>query len=67
MASEHDCVVTTGHLRQALSQDKRPISFFLGAGCPMSISVTQNGNSKPLIADVAGMTKQVFETLSSLN
>lgn len=65
MANEHDCVVTTGHLRQALSQDKRPISFFLGAGCPMSISVTQNGNSKPLIADVAGMTKQVFETLSS--
>lgn len=65
MANEHDCVVTTGHLRQALSQDKRPISFFLGAGCPMSISVTQNSTSKPLIADVAGLTKQVFDALSS--
>jgi hypothetical protein len=64
LTADHDCVITAGHLRQALSQDKRPISFFLGAGCPMSISIVQDGKAKPLIPDIAGMTAQVFAELS---
>jgi hypothetical protein len=61
---EHDCLITAGHLRQALSQDKRPISLFLGAGCPMAISIEQNKSKKPLIPDIAGMTSLVFAELS---
>jgi hypothetical protein len=57
----HDPERQAGYLRQSLSQGRRPLGFFLGAGCPVSIK-DENGN--PLIPDVAGLTQQVGDVLS---
>lgn len=51
------------YLQQCLSSDKKPISFFLGAGCPMAIGVGADGKS-PLIPDIAGITKMVRDDLA---
>lgn len=59
---EHDAVRQIGYIRQALSQNKRPTGFFIGAGCPLSI---RDANGTPLIPDVAGLTtfiKAEFES-----
>lgn len=48
------------YLQQCLSSDKRPLGFFLGAGCPMAIRVdTDGGDKTPLIPDIAGITRMV--------
>ena len=48
-------------LQQCLSSAAKPIAFFLGAGCPAAILSNQN---KPLIPDIAGITKKVHEELA---
>lgn len=53
---EHDAVRQVGYIRQALSQNKRPTGFFIGAGCPLSI---RNPDGSPLIPDVAGLTQSI--------
>lgn len=50
-------------LQQALAPDKMRIAFLLGAGCPVSISVEEGGNSKPLIPDIRRLTAQVKHIL----
>lgn len=47
-------------LRQALASDKNKVAFLLGAGCPLSIRGRDN---KPLIPDIAGLTKTVCSGL----
>ena len=47
-------------LRQALASDRNKVAFLLGAGCPMSI---QSEDGKPLIPDVAGLSKAVCSEL----
>lgn len=47
-------------LRQALASDKNKVAFFLGAGCPLSI---RDKDNKPLIPDIAGLTKAICEEL----
>lgn len=42
-------------LREALSNDKMPLAFLLGAGCPMAIKK----DGAPLILDIAGLTRKV--------
>jgi hypothetical protein len=44
-----------------LRQDKSPIGFLLGAGCPVSIRTARDegGDPRPLIPDIAGMTAHV--------
>jgi hypothetical protein len=51
---EHDAVRQVGYIRQALSQNKRPTGFFIGAGCPLAVSTA---DKTPLIPDVSGLTK----------
>ena len=46
-------------LQQALAPDKMRIAFLLGAGCPVSIRVEDEGGSKPLIPDIRGLTSFV--------
>lgn len=57
----HDPARHIEYLRQSLRQDKSPIGFFLGAGCPVSIKVVPEGGTdpRPLIPDIAGMTSYV--------
>lgn len=48
------------YLQQCLSSDKKPLGLFLGAGCPMAVSV----NDGPLIPDIAGITKMIRSDLA---
>lgn len=50
-------------LRQSLSQDKKPIGFFLSAGCPLSVNMPEG--EWPLIPDVTGLTKFVHGELKA--
>ena len=66
----HDPVRQISFIQQALSQNRKPIGFFIGAGCPLSIRINEreeNGETKsdPLIWDVAGLTKIIANRLSS--
>lgn len=54
---EHDAIRQINYVQQALSQNKRPVGFFVGAGCPLSIRV----GSDPLIPDVAGLTQVISD------
>ncbi|CAN1573506.1 SIR2-like domain containing protein [Flavobacteriaceae bacterium] len=63
MINYHDPIKHIKFLRQTLSQDKKPIGFFISAGCPLSVSMPED--QWPLIADVAGLTKFIREELSS--
>ena len=48
------------YLQQCLSSDKKPLGFFLGAGCPMAIRVdVDGGDTAPLIPDITGITRMV--------
>ncbi|MEW6081856.1 MAG: SIR2 family protein [Bacillota bacterium] len=55
-----------GYLQQCLSSDKKPIGFFLGAGCPMAIR-PEGDNGPPLIPDIDGLTKAVRDVLTKCN
>ena len=51
-------------LSQCLAQSKRPLGLLLGAGCPASIQVPDDGGEqKPLIPDIAGLTSMVNRSL----
>jgi len=60
MPNFHDPVRHSESLSQAYSEDKRPLGFFLTAGCPFSIRINVN----PLIPDMAGLTKSVEQGIS---
>lgn len=67
---QHDPVRQISFIQQALSQNRKPIGFFLGAGCPLSIRVDKREEdgktvTDPLIWDVAGLTTVIAKTLSS--
>ncbi|WP_339828953.1 SIR2 family protein [uncultured Parvibaculum sp.] len=66
----HDPIRQIGFIQQALSQNRKPIGFFVGAGCPLSVRVNErqeNGKtvSDPLIRDVAGLTEIIAGHLRS--
>ena len=54
-------------LRQILSQGRKRTGFLIGAGAPASILVDSKNevgeNGKPLIPDIASLTKQVIDSL----
>lgn len=62
MNDYHDPIRQISYLQQSLSQDKKPLGLFLGAGCPLSI---KSAKDEPLIPDIAGITKIVCEHLKS--
>ncbi|MFA6087238.1 SIR2 family protein [Mucilaginibacter sp.] len=61
--SYHDPYKHIKYLRQSLSQDKKPMGFFISAGCPLSVSMP-NGQW-PLIPDVERLTKHIHLELKS--
>lgn len=68
--NKHDPARQISFIQQALSQNRKPIGFLLGAGCPLSIRVNEREEegkkvTDPLIWDVAGLTKVIAEQLSS--
>jgi hypothetical protein len=59
--SYHDPIRQSKYLRQTLSQDKKPVGFFLSAGCPLAVSMPKG--KWPLIPDIAGLTKYIKEEI----
>ena len=60
MSEQYDISGRINILRQALTSDKNKVAFLLGAGCPSSI---RSISGKPLIDNIAGLTKSVCEKL----
>lgn len=61
MSNYHDPVRHLEYLRQSLSQDKKPIGFFISAGCPLAVDMPKD--EWPLIPDVKNLTKWINEQL----
>ncbi len=66
----HDVIRQVGFIQQSLSQNRKQIGFFIGAGCPLSIKINarEEGGTTltdPLIPDVAGLTTLVHKQLTS--
>ena len=59
----HDPVKHIKFLRQTLSQDKKPLGFFISAGCPLAVNMPDD--KWPLIPDVAKLTQFVTTELKS--
>ena len=63
MINYHDPVKHIKFLRQTLSQDKKPLGFFISADCPLAVNMPKD--RWPLIPDVAKLTKFVTDELKS--
>lgn len=61
--SFHDPLRQSNYLRQTLSQDKKPLGFFISAGCPLSIKMPDE--QWPLIPDIKGLTKCISDILTA--
>lgn len=65
----HDPGRQVSFIQQALSQNRKPIAFFIGAGCPLSVRIEKvfDGQPKnePLIQDVSGLTTIISDALTS--
>ncbi len=59
----HDPVKHVKFLRQTLSQSKKPLGFFISAGCPLAVKMPDGKG--PLIPDVAKLTEFVTTELKS--
>ena len=57
----HDPIRQSKYLRQTLSQDKKPVGFFISAGCPLAVTMPEG--KWPLIPDVAGLTKYIKDEI----
>ncbi len=55
----HDLSHQVGLLRESLRSEKRRLSFFLGAGCPLGIFDENGDKSVKHIPDVAGLTTAI--------
>ena len=55
----HDAIQVISTLTQCLSQNRRPLSLFLGAGCAAALRVTRDGQSYSIIPAIAGLTSHV--------
>ena len=64
MNQSHDPRRHIAYLEQCLSNDKRPLAFLLGAGCPSAVK-SETGES--LISDIASMTEEVRQQLRNSN
>lgn len=54
-------------LLQRLAPGKMRIGFFLGAGCALAVQLPDGEKTKPLIPEIAGLTKQVKGILNQNN
>ncbi len=61
----HDPIRQASYLQQCLSNGKRPVGFLLGAGCPVSVRIADGAETRPLIPDSAGLTKEICASLEA--
>ena len=62
----HDLIRHLKALRQTLAQDKKPIGFFISAGCPLSVEMDDK-TKWPLIPDMKRLSEHVSSKLKSTN
>lgn len=62
MENYHNVIRHLKYLRQSLSQIKKPIGFFISAGCPLSVEMDKD--KWPLLPDVKKLTEYIQESLS---
>lgn len=60
----HDLIRHLRALRQTLAQDKKPIGFFISAGCPLSVEMDDT-TKWPLIPDMKRLSGYVSSKLKS--
>ena len=64
----HDPARQISFIQQALSQNRKPVGFFIGAGCPLSVRVETKVDGKAvnnaLIPDVSGLTTIIAEQMT---
>ena len=66
MPDGHDLERSLDPVWHCLSQDKRPIAFLIGAGCPSAVKVAGvDGGEVALIPDVAGLTTRLVHELGA--
>lgn len=63
MEISHNPIRHLQYLRQSLSQDSKPISCFLSAGCPLSVEMKDG--RWPLIPDVKNLSLYINEELAA--
>lgn len=64
--TSHDPLQCIRQLRQTLAADKLSVGFFIGAGCPCAIRVSdKDGKEGFLIPDIKGLTTHVHKHLVS--
>lgn len=63
MSTFHDPIRHLEYLRQSLSQDNKPIGFFVSAGCPLSVQMPDG--EWPLIPDVKNLTEWINSEMSA--
>ncbi|UKK94638.1 SIR2 family protein [Brucella pseudogrignonensis] len=65
----HDPARQISFIQQALSQNRKPIGFFIGAGCPLSVRVETHKDDEvvnhALIPDVSGLTTIIAERMTN--
>ena len=59
--SEHDPIKQVNYIQQVLCQAKKPLGFFLSAGCTLAV---KNKDNTPIIPDIEGLTKVVIDQLN---
>lgn len=64
MSNSHDPIRHLEYLRQSLSQDKKPIGFFISAGCPLAVTMPTK-EEWPLIPDVKNLTEWINKELTA--
>jgi len=66
----HDAQKLLADLRDHLARHDKPIAFFFGAGTSCAVQVSESGDgtaTKPLIPDVAGLTRLCKEAAAELD
>ena len=65
---KHEVTRQIEYIHRLLAQNKKPIGFFLGAGCPLSIKVQKNSDGvsscEPLIPGILELTKAIADVFS---
>lgn len=61
----HDPIRQAEYMRQSLATDKMRLGLFLGAGCPASIRIEENGKQVPLIPDICGLTRIICDKMKA--
>lgn len=70
MNGGHDAFRQLEYIQQTLSQNKKSVGFFIGAGCPLAVRVNHReidgkNISDALIPDVAGLTMKIGQQLAA--